>query len=540
MKGGSLFVRVANLRCSFVAIEGGEDRLEINDDLLERLGCCLLEHAGGGFVCFSCHREFLCLAADDNHRDIVVPSDREQCMTLVCAAAPFEAEVKEHDLGSFFVEQDSCQEEVRYPDELLVRELELERVHQWLAIEPIVVDDQNFLHRIPPRVLPGTVRYFSSAVNSIQSVYFSVPYNGMVYSVSQFNALISDYLSEGLGSVSVRGEIIDLKIAKDRLVFFDLKDPYARVGCFMMKWELPAGIEEGMEVEVDARAGLFKQSGRFHLRVVTITPVGDGAIAKALRVLKEKLEREGLFAPERKRPLPRFPQTIGVVTSPDAAAFTDVLRILNNRWGNVSVVLSPTSVQGNTAVSEIVEAFARLNTRDDIDVVILTRGGGAIEELQAFNSEAVARAIFGSRHPVMSAVGHERDTTIADLVADVRASTPSNAAERVVDDRREVMAMIDRSVEGIAQVMLRRIGDSCSTVDAFVRSGEFWFAGLVDRLEHAQAMLRSLSPASTLERGYSITKDDAGHIVRRRDSVGAGAHLTTIVSDGQIQSEVVK
>lgn len=522
-----------------MAIEGHEDGLEERHDLLERFERRLFEYAGDGLVRFFGHHQLLLSATNDDHRDIVVSGNRQESVALVCAAAPLEAEVKEHDLASSFVQEDPCHEEVGYPEELLVGEFKLERIHQWLAIEPIVVDDQNFFHFIPPRVLPGTVRHFISAVNSIHVVYFSVPYKGMVYSVSQFNALISDYLSEGLGSVSVRGEIIDLKIAKDKLVFFDLKDPYARVGCFMMKWELPAGIEEGMEVEIDARAGLFKQSGRFHLRVVSITPVGDGAIAKALQALKEKLEREGLFAPERKRPLPRFPQTIGVVTSPDAAALTDVVRILNNRWGNVTVVLSPTSVQGSSAASEIVEAFARLNTRDDIDVVILTRGGGAIEELQAFNSEVVARAIFGSRHPVVSAVGHERDTTIADLVADIRASTPSNAAERVVDDRREVIATIDRSTEAIAQFIVRRINDSRGTVDAFVRSGEFWFAGLVDRLEHAQIMLKSLSPASTLERGYSITKDAEGRIVRRRDMVSFGTHLTTIVSDGQIESEVV-
>ncbi len=361
----------------------------------------------------------------------------------------------------------------------------------------------------------------------------------MVYSVSQLNALISDYLSEGLGSVTVRGEVVDLKIAKDKLVFFDLKDPYARVGCFMMKWELPVGIEEGMEVEVVAHAGLFKQSGRFHLRVIQIEPVGDGAIAKALRALKEKLEQEGLFATERKRPLPPFPQVIGIVTSKDAAAFSDIMRLLNNRWGDVSVVLSPTSVQGSGAATEIVAALARLDARQDIDVVILTRGGGAMEELQAFNTEVVARAIFASRAPVISAVGHERDTTIADLVADVRASTPSNAAERVVKDRREVLEFLDGSTDLMAKVMLQQIQQSNATIDTFVRSGEFWFAGLVERLEHAQTMLKSLSPASTLERGYSITKDSNGKIVRRRDMVATGERLTTIVSDGQIDSQVL-
>ncbi len=163
-----------------------------------------------------------------------------------------------------------------------------------------------------------------------------------------------------------------------------------------------------------------------------------------------------------------------------------------------------------------------------------------MEELQAFNTEAVARAIFGSRAPVISAVGHERDTTIADLVADVRASTPSNAAERVVKDRREVLERLQRSTDLMAQVLLQQIQQSRGTVDSFVRSGEFWFAGLVERLEHAQTMLNSLSPTSTLERGYSITKDASGKIVRRRDMVAAGERLTTIVSDGQISSEVVE
>ncbi len=362
----------------------------------------------------------------------------------------------------------------------------------------------------------------------------------MVYSVSEFNAAISEYLAQGLGSVMVRGEVVDLKIAKERLVFFDLKDAQARVSCFMMRWELPEGIENGMEVEVSARAGLFKQSGRFHLRIIDIHPVGDGALAKALKLLKEKLEKEGLFAPERKRSLPTYPETIGIVTSPDAAAFTDVLRILNNRWGALTVVVSPTAVQGSGARAEIVAAIDRLNQRDDIDVVILTRGGGAAEELHVFNSEEVARAVFGSRHPIVSAVGHERDTTITDLVADARASTPSNAAEMVVPDARQILAHIGEHAARLQENLGRYIRERHSTVDTFVYCGELWFAGLMERVEHLTSMLESLSPTATIQRGYSITKDVAGRIVRSIDGVVRGAVLQTTVSDGQIKSEVIQ
>ncbi|MBI5135657.1 exodeoxyribonuclease VII large subunit [Candidatus Uhrbacteria bacterium] len=362
----------------------------------------------------------------------------------------------------------------------------------------------------------------------------------MTYTVSQFNAAISSYLSEGLGTVSVRGEVVDLKIAKDRLVFFDLKDAAARVGCFMMRWELPEGIRDGMEVEIAARAGLFKQSGRFHLRVITVVPVGDGALAAALRQLKEKLEREGLFAAERKRPIPRFPQTIGIVTSAQAAAFTDIVRILNNRWGNISVVLSPAAVQGAAAAAEIVLALERLNSRPDIDVIIVTRGGGAAEELNAFNSESVARAIFASRVPVVSAVGHERDTTIADLVADLRASTPSNAAERVVCDRRETLVLLDHFTEVMHQALHRQVERSHHTLETFVRTGEFWFAGLVERLEHARSLLEHLNPQAILQRGFSITKDHTGAIVRSVKAIHCGDVIRTTVSDGQIVSEVIR
>ncbi|MDO8435501.1 MAG: exodeoxyribonuclease VII large subunit, partial [bacterium] len=266
------------------------------------------------------------------------------------------------------------------------------------------------------------------------------------YTVSEFVTAVSAYLEQGLGTVVVQGEVTGYRIAKDRLVYFELKDASARVLCFAIVGDFHQPIEDGMEIRVTGSAKLFKATGGFHLRVIAIELVGAGALQRAFELTKQKLERDGLFAPEHKKPLPRFPEVVGIVTSKDAAAFTDVVRILNNRWGGMHIVLAPAGVQGPGAIPEIVEALRWCNENGDVrpDVLIVTRGGGSLEDLQAFNSEDVCRAIFSSRIPVVCGVGHERDTTLAELVADVRASTPSNAAERVVPDRRDIAREVNQ------------------------------------------------------------------------------------------------
>ncbi len=401
-----------------------------------------------------------------------------------------------------------------------------------------------------------------------------------IFSVSQFVFAVSAYLEQGLVSVAVQGEVTGFRVNQDRLVFFELKDANSRVVCFMMKWDLHMPLEDGMEVKVVGTPKLFQKSGGFHLRVMEVELVGAGALQRAFAILKAKLEKEGLFAPERKRLLPRFPSHIGVVTSQDAAACTDVLRVLNNRWRGLHITVAHVGVQGASAVPEIVGAIRWFNSfsirgdrisvnlqRYDLcnrqpDVLIVTRGGGSLEDLQAFNSEEVVRAIFSSSIPVVVGVGHERDVTLADFVADVRAATPSNAAELVVPDRTEVAWQIDamaRSMEGTLRrildgrrhhmaMALERVHNAVRcTVEAprelILRFAESFqnfrntLATLHERVTRYTQLLHALSPQATLQRGYAIAFV-GGKIVKSIRNVRVGDEMTTRVKDGSIGSVV--
>ncbi len=380
-----------------------------------------------------------------------------------------------------------------------------------------------------------------------------------VYTVSQFVGVVDEYLREGLGTVVVRGEVVDFKVVRERLVFFELKDAEARVGCFMMRWELKTELEDGMEIEVTGTPGLFKQSGRFHIRVIDVQLVGAGALAAAFQKLKLKLEKEGLFAPERKRALPRFPEVIGIVSSSEGAAITDIRRVLANRWAGLRLVLAPVAVQGIGAVSQIVGAIGALNARLDVEVIIVARGGGSLEDLQAFNTEDVARAVFGSRVPVVSGVGHERDVTICDLVADLRAATPSNAAELVVPDKREVAAGMTEMLERVAGILSQRMSELRADIRHAVFSMErqlaapqtrltvaarqlgtsvgTWLSSRETKVGHLEKMLSAYSPRATLDRGYSITTTN-GKLLKDPSATRDGTELETILAKGKLRSIV--
>ncbi|MBI4262307.1 exodeoxyribonuclease VII large subunit [Candidatus Uhrbacteria bacterium] len=375
-----------------------------------------------------------------------------------------------------------------------------------------------------------------------------------ILTVSEFTHAVSDYLEQGLGVVAIQGEVVDFRVAKEKLVYFTLKDATAQVLCFMMVWDLHQPLEDGMEVKVTGTPKLFTSRGQFHVRVMEVELVGAGALQRAFQILKTKLEKEGLFAPERKRALPRFPRVIGLVTSEDAAAYTDVLRILNNRWQGLEIILAHVPVQGVGAISEIVAAikwFSQLPTYGDPfsvirrtglvyrpDVVIVTRGGGSLEDLQAFNAEEVARAIFASTVPVVVGVGHERDVTLADLVADVRAATPSNAAELVVPDRRDILYQIDTMVDTIEDAITGSIRERSNTlVTALTRGAHQWIERFRSRLEHATQLLNVLSPKAVLARGYSITMFQ-GKTLRAVKNIHAGDHVKTTLADGEFKAVV--
>ncbi|MGB2797906.1 MAG: exodeoxyribonuclease VII large subunit, partial [Phycisphaerae bacterium] len=276
---------------------------------------------------------------------------------------------------------------------------------------------------------------------------------------------IQTTLEDGFPQVWVVGEVSNFKRHTSGHVFFTLKDERASLRCVIWKSaaeRLRHEIADGLEVEAKGHLSVFEKAGNYQLYVSSIKPRGVGALEVAFRRLKEKLEKEGLFDPARKRPLPRFPRRVGIVTSPTGAAVRDILHVLARRWPAVEIVLAPALVQGLGAAAEIVRGIRWLNRLRSIDVIIIGRGGGSLEDLWPFNEESVARAVYASDVPVVSAVGHETDFSISDFVADVRAPTPSAAAEIVVPDSREVLAalaMLGRRMARHVRHRLERLGD---------------------------------------------------------------------------------
>jgi exodeoxyribonuclease VII large subunit len=281
-----------------------------------------------------------------------------------------------------------------------------------------------------------------------------------VWTVSELTGKIRDLLARNFTDITVQGEISNCRPAQSGHIYFTLKDDHAQVRCVFFKQQ-QRGIkfrpEDGLQVTVRGSISVYEQRGEYQIYVEKIEPIGFGALQLAFEQLKKRLEAEGLFDPARKKPLPLLPSRIGMITSPRGAAVRDVLRILTRRFPNVHLTVYPVRVQGEEAAGEIVKALKFFNAKQIVDVLILARGGGSLEDLWAFNEEVVARAIAASEIPVISGVGHETDFTIADFVADVRASTPSAAAELVVQTRREFDKHIDELRETLAGLIRYRL-----------------------------------------------------------------------------------
>jgi exodeoxyribonuclease VII large subunit len=323
-----------------------------------------------------------------------------------------------------------------------------------------------------------------------------------ILTVAEYLELVNDTLATVPQEIFVVGEIVEYKLSQGKWINFDLKDEKeeAKIRCFSTIYKRHAQLESGMKVQVTGFVKVFPRFGSLSLNVETAEPIGEGALARAYQLLKKKLQEEGLFDPARKRPLKRFPTKIGLITSREAAAYGDFLRILNNRWSGVEIVHQHVHVQGRNAVGDILAAFEAFNALPEAerpDAIVLTRGGGALEDLHAFNDEQVARAVFQSSIPVVVGVGHERDESLCDFVADVRASTPSNAAEWLVPDRgeilREVEAMARRQGDLIQNILDRRnraVDHAVSVFDHFLGRKMQSLQMTVDRFGHAMDRFR--------------------------------------------------
>ena len=367
-----------------------------------------------------------------------------------------------------------------------------------------------------------------------------------------------------LSRVLVRSEISNYKVYPSGHHYFSLKDAESSIRCVMFRREamsLRFRPENGMKVVVSGRVSVFPRDGAYQLYCATMVPDGVGELAFAFEQLKNRLHKEGLFDPAHKKPIPAHPQTIALVTSPAGAAVRDMIRILGARYPMAKVLVIPVRVQGEEAPEEIANGLDLVNALEMADLIITGRGGGSMEDLWAFNDERVARAIFRSRIPVISAVGHEPDVTIADFVADLRASTPSNAAELAVPDQADLrdrlahfQARMDRAVDRRLQVRrdaLRRLGSSpfLQSPQRAIQEKRLLLDYQQQRLLHAMdrqigehrqqmgrlaASLDALSPFKVLSRGYSITQKDDGTVVSELSQVEKGDTLRVRVSDGTI------
>jgi exodeoxyribonuclease VII large subunit len=367
-----------------------------------------------------------------------------------------------------------------------------------------------------------------------------------VYSVGAFNRGVASWLAR-LPTVWVEGEVTELRRqARWASVFFTLKDPAegACLGVSMPRGQFDAlrlELADGDRVHVYGRPELFEARGEFRLRALSLERFGLGDHLAALERLKQKLAAEGLFAPERKRPLPFLPRRIGLVTGNDAAAKRDVLTTLTARFRPANVLVGETYVQGPRAAGAIIETMRALCRESDVDVIVLARGGGSFEDLLPFSDERLVRAIAACPVPVVSAVGHEQDTPLCDLAADARASTPSTAARLVVPDLAEVLQRLDRARAGLERGARRSLERERRKLDGaherLDRAPRLLLERKRARLEHAAGRLKTLSPHATLERGYAIVRRE-GAIVRSGSSVEPGQQVDVELAEGGFGAKV--
>ncbi len=389
-----------------------------------------------------------------------------------------------------------------------------------------------------------------------------------IYTVSQVTSQVKMILEETIPRLWVQGEVSNFIAHSSGHLYFTLKDAASQLRCVMFRnaaQSLRIFPQDGMQILAQGDVTVFERAGQYQLNVQQLQPAGQGELALALERLKRKLQAEGLFAQERKKKIPRFPQALGLVTSSVGAAVRDIIQVARRRWPGIEIILNPVPVQGPGAAEQIARAIAEFNEYGQVDVLIVGRGGGSIEDLWAFNEETVVRAIADSKIPVISAVGHEIDYTLADLAADLRAPTPSAAAELAVPSREEMQnqlddfrARIDQSLQGLIEAyrmrleglrrshglnrLPSRLDQHRQMLDMLLTRAD---AALSRYLQTAQAslhrlrdLLSALDPQAVLGRGYSLCFDRQGRIVRQWRQLALGDMVKAKFSKGGAEMKV--
>lgn len=420
--------------------------------------------------------------------------------------------------------------------------------------------------------IPVTFTACSNSTASKAKLALATPAENLpqALTVSQLTARLKTVMESSFRFVWVTGEISNCKQASSGHIYFTLKDENAQMAAIVWRsaaQRLRFQLKDGLKILAAGPIQLYEGRGQYQLIAETLEPLGVGALELAFRQLQQKLETAGLFDVERKRPIPEFPRRIALVTSPAGAAVRDMLQVITRRWPRANVIVVPVPVQGAEAAPQIAAALRRVHLIPDVDVVICGRGGGSLEDLWAFNEEIVAQAIFDCQIPVISAVGHEIDITIADLVADRRALTPSEAAELVVPLESDVRRMLEQvrqrltsalqyqaqrtrhQIERLSQhPRLARPLDRIRELEAIVDELDERMRRAIERcLERNRqqvstiaASLNALSPLAVLERGYSLTKRlDDGELIRDARQVRVGDRISTLLAEGGLVSEVI-
>lgn len=359
--------------------------------------------------------------------------------------------------------------------------------------------------------------------------------------VSEFVALFNQTLEYTYPSITITGELANFRVSKNRWVYFDLKDESSSVKFFGTVYQLPGPLEEGMMLKVRGQPKLHNKYG-FSVNVISMQPAGEGSIRKAQDLLKAKLIKEGLFDESRKRRLPYPPSRIGLITSRQSAAYADFIKVLGARWGGIGVEVMDVQVQGEVAPQQIVEAVEQFNSLPEPpEVLILIRGGGSPEDLAAFSTEQVTRAVAASRVPTLVAIGHEIDLSLAELVADQRASTPSNAAELLVPDRKHVQSELTNSLILLGQFASRQIKSNRVVLKQdhliITQIVENQLQTAYSEIERLKQLLEALNPTAVLNRGYAIVRQ-YGKTIRNAKQLTSNDIVETQLARGSFTAKV--
>jgi len=345
-------------------------------------------------------------------------------------------------------------------------------------------------------------------------------YTGETLRVSEALTLINDTLEQTIPAIIVEGEISGFKVSQGKWVFFDIKDEDSTLNCFMPVFGLNVPLEDGMKARVLAVPKLTKW-GRFSLTVKQVELAGEGSIKKAYQILKKKLEGEGLFEASRKRPIPEFPEKIGVITSSAAAGWQDFKKLIDERWAGLDIKQVNVAVQGIDSPRQIIKAIEYFNqSSSPVDLIVIVRGGGSIEDLAGFNDEKLVRSITASRTPVVVGVGHENDETLASLAADVSAATPTHAATLIVSDKKDFLDSVDSDLHFLSGKISQHVVDLRSVLGDADRAITDYFRNYAEQFDFIIKRLSAYDPKAILSRGYALVKEaNGGNITKGSDII---------------------